>query len=115
MTAAKRMLDALNRVTKWRTVFAGWQLGTRPIGDPESDAVRDLRELLIVLRVEVTALSRVLDEAGVIDRERFMEVIAEEADLLSQAYAERFPGFRATDSGLVMDIRAQETMRGWRQ
>jgi hypothetical protein len=25
--------EALNRLTKWRAFFAGWQLGTRPKGD----------------------------------------------------------------------------------
>lgn len=37
-------MDWLNVVCKWRSLFAGWQLGTRPKGDPESDAVRDHRE-----------------------------------------------------------------------
>lgn len=49
--------DALNRLAKWRTVFAGWQLGTRARGDPESDAVRDHREATIMLRAEVNALT----------------------------------------------------------
>lgn len=40
--------SALNRVTKWRSIFTGWQLGTRAKGDPEGDAVRDHRELSII-------------------------------------------------------------------
>jgi hypothetical protein len=37
---ARRTNAALNVLAKWRGLFAGWQLGTRPKGDPESDAVR---------------------------------------------------------------------------
>jgi hypothetical protein len=50
-------MKALNRLTKWRNVFVGWQLGTREKGDPEGDAVRDHREQSIILRAEVTALT----------------------------------------------------------
>jgi hypothetical protein len=53
-------IQALNRVAKWRGLFAGWQLGTRPKGDPECDAVRDHREITILLRVEASALTRLL-------------------------------------------------------
>jgi hypothetical protein len=42
-------MAALNRLCKWRAIFAGWQLGTRAKGDPESDAVRDHREVTILI------------------------------------------------------------------
>src|SRR5438067_1656730 len=43
--AMNQALDAaLNRLTKWRSVFCGWQLGTRSSTDPEAQAVRDHRE-----------------------------------------------------------------------
>lgn len=107
--------DALNRVAKWRTLFAGWQLGTRVKGDPESDAVRDHREATILLRVEVTALVGVLAEAGVIDLGRFNELLKREADLLSMAYEARFPGVRATDAGLTIDpTRVAGWMKEWK-
>ena len=50
------VMDKINRLTKWKMVFAGWQLGTRPVGDPECDAVRDHREVTILLRAEITTL-----------------------------------------------------------
>jgi hypothetical protein len=34
-------VKALQKLAKWRLIFAGWQLGTRLKGDPECDAVRD--------------------------------------------------------------------------
>src|SRR5258707_8554059 len=55
LSGEQRMLAALNRLTKWRTHYAGWQLGTRAKGDPESDAVRDHRELTMLLRVDLTS------------------------------------------------------------
>src|SRR5258707_10424244 len=66
LSGEQRMLAALNRLTKWRTHYAGWQLGTRAKGDPESDAVRDHRELTMLLRVELTALTGLLMRKGVI-------------------------------------------------
>src|SRR5205823_13019644 len=57
---AQRCFDALNTITKWRAIFGGWQLGTRPLGDPECDAVRDHREVSILQRVETSALKQIL-------------------------------------------------------
>lgn len=45
-TQHERTMNALNILTKWRVLFTGWQLGTRPKGDPEGDAVREHRELM---------------------------------------------------------------------
>ncbi len=110
-------MEALNRVCKWRTLFAGWQLGTRPKGDPECDAVRDHREVTILLRVEVTALAGLLLRKGLITKEEFQAANGKEADLLNEAYAKRFPGVKATDYGLSLDPVVMEqhgTMRGWK-
>jgi hypothetical protein len=57
---AQKCYDALNKITKWRSIFAGWQLGSRPLGDPESDAVRDHREVTILERLEISALKQIL-------------------------------------------------------
>ena len=110
----QRCFEACNRLTKWRSVFAGWQLGTRASDDPECQAVRDHREVTMLLRAEVTALTKVLTDKGVMMYEDFTEAIIEEADLLSKDYEKRFPGMRATDIGIQYDKRAAETMKGWK-
>jgi hypothetical protein len=108
-------LDALNRVTKWRGLFAGWQLGTRPKGDPECDAVRDHREVTIILRVEATAIIGVLLRKGVITQDEWVKALELEANMLSDAYANRFPGVTASDNGLIIDPRrVQGWMKGWK-
>jgi hypothetical protein len=105
---------ALQRLAKWRSVFAGWQLGTRAKGDPECGAVRDHREVTILLRAEVNALTRCCIEAGVFDAAKFTEVLGEEAEALSKMYEAKFPGMKADDSGIVYDLPlAAETMKGW--
>lgn len=109
------MSAALQRLTKWRALFTGWQLGTRPKGDPESDAVCDHRELSILLRVEMTALRRLCVEKGLFTDAEFAAVLDDEAEHLSKAFARRFPGIKATDQGLELNPAiAADTMRGWK-
>jgi hypothetical protein len=112
------MLDAqriLNRVCKWRLIFAGWQLGTRSKADPEAAAVRDHREVSILLRVESSAMASLLIKKGVFTAEEFTTECASEAILLDKAFERRFPGIRATDDGMELSMpQAAETMRDWR-
>ena len=109
-------MSALQRLAKWRGVLAGWQLGTRPKGDPEADAVRDHRELSLILRAELNALVVKLIEKGVFTQEEFVAQVEAEADHLSTGMSKAFPGFKATDWGIEIDPKvAAETMRGWRQ
>lgn len=107
-------MAALNVLTKWRTLFTGWQLGTRAKGDPEGDAVRDHRELTILLRVEVTAFTALLREKGVFTDDEWLAALEREAKLLAEDYERRFPGVRATSEGLTIDKRALAWMKGWK-
>lgn len=105
---------ALERLTKWRAVFAGWQLGTRASSDPECQAVRDHREVTILLRAEVNTLTALLLRAGVFTSEELERALEQEAEQLNADYARRFPGMTATDSGITYDARAAATMKGWK-
>lgn len=105
---------ALNRLCKWRTHFAGWQLGTRPLGDPEGDAVRDQRELTMLMRAELSALVALLLTKGVFTGNEWAAQLREEADFLSASYERRFPGVQATESGLIYGPVAAETMKDWK-
>ena len=105
----------LNRLAKWRSVFAGWQLGTRLDSDAECRAVRDHREITILLRTEVNALTKCLIDAGVITSRSFTEQLIVEAEHLDESYQDKFPGMSATDDGIAYDLpRAAETMKSWR-
>jgi hypothetical protein len=103
-------LGALNRLAKWRTLLAGWQLGTRTDTDPEAAAVRDQREALLLLRCEVTTLVGLLLEAGIFTTDQLNEGLIHEAGLMETDLERRYPGVRATDNGLTMDI---PVVRGW--
>jgi hypothetical protein len=106
---------SLNRLAKWRAHFAGWQLGTRPKGDPESDAVRDHREQTIILRAETTAIVGLLVKKGLITVDEFNAQLAEEADYLEHAYQRRWPGAKASDDGMVYNPHeAFAWMQGWK-
>lgn len=96
--------EAMQRLTKWRTILAGWQLGTRAQGDPECDAVRDHRELTLLLRAEVTAITRILIEKDIVSLDDFRRILAEEAEHLNAAHERRFPGIKTTSYGLEIDV-----------
>jgi hypothetical protein len=112
-----KLMATFNRLVKWRSVLAGWQLGTRRKGDAESDAVRDHREATLILRVETTAVMRLLIEKEIFTMQEWEEICIEEAEEVEKMLEKRFPGFKATDAGISMDlavIRQHGTMDGWR-
>lgn len=108
-------IDWINRLGKWRVLLTGWQLGTRQKGDPEGDAVRDHREATMMLRADVNAITQLLIKKGVFTAEEYAAQLNEECQHLCKSYERRFPGIKATDDGLQMDVAiAADTMRGWR-
>lgn len=111
---AERTRTALNILAKWRVLFTGWQLGTRPKGDPEGDAVRDHREATILLRAEVSALVCALVKKGVITSDEWLAALQREAEQLNEDYARRFPGVEASENGLSFDRRVLPWMKGWK-
>jgi len=113
-TQPERTDAALNVLAKWRAHFAGWQLGTRPKGDPEGDAVRDHREATILLRAEVSALSVLLMEKGVFTQDEWLAQMEREADELCRRYEQRWPGATAHIHGMTYDKRVLPWMKGWR-
>lgn len=102
----EQVREALERLGRWRAVFAGWQLGTRADTDPECQAVRDHREVTMMLRAEVNALTQVLTRKGVFTAEEYTEQIGDEAEHLCHEYEKRWPGARATDIGMEFNARA---------
>lgn len=103
-----------NRFAKWRLVFAGWQLGTRLNSDPECQAVRDHREISMLMRAEINALTKLCIDAGVFTSRDLTEQMIVEFEHLSDSYAERFPGMTPTDDGIAYELPlAAETMKGW--
>jgi hypothetical protein len=114
MSQHERTMRALNILTKWRVLFTGWQLGTRPKGDPEGDAVRDHREVTILLRAEVNALIGLLLEKGAFTEAEWLAKLEGEAQHLARAYEAKFPGVTATEDGLTFDKRALPWMKGWK-
>lgn len=110
-------LRALNTLAKWQAHYAAWHLGTRASTDPECQAVRDHREITILLRAEMTALTDVLIRKGVITADELSAALEREAIQLNKDYERQWPGVTATPSGLSYDlakIRAAGWMKGWK-
>jgi len=77
--------------------------------------VRDHRETTMLLRAEVTTLTRILLEANIIKKEELAQIMTEEMQYLDKAYEKKFPGFTTSLDGVHMDIqKCAETTRGWR-
>lgn len=105
-------LGVFNKLCKWRRFFASWQLGTRPADDGEFKAVAHHRELSILLRAELTALTGLLIRKGVFTQQEFRDALEAEAKQLDHDYEESFPGWRSTPDGMSMKMpEALETMR----
>lgn len=114
MTTRDEMVRSANRLAKWRTIFAGWWLGTRPKSDPQAQAVRDMAERTLLMRAEVSGLTRLLIESGVVTEEKVLAVFREEYDALEEQLQHRFPGAKAMDFGMQIDPEVfAETTRGW--
>lgn len=106
---------ALQKLCKWRSVFAGWQLGTRSIKDAECQAVRDHREVTMLLRAEVNALTTLLVDKGCFTAAEFTKQVGIEAELLDKAFEKRFPGISTTLVGVEYQAPACiETMKDWK-
>jgi predicted DNA-binding ArsR family transcriptional regulator len=110
----ERTTKALNILAKFRVLFTGWQVGTRPKGDPEGDAIRDHREATILLRAEMSALAGLLMTKGVITEEEWLPALEREAKHLTEAFEAKFPGVTASEDGLTFDRRALPWMKGWK-
>lgn len=105
-------MDPVNKLCKWRRLFMIWQLGQRPKGDPEADAVVDHRELTMLMRAELNALTAMLIQKAVFTQVEFTAQVHVECEHLSDQYAKKFPGFDSAEDGLTIDLaRARETMQ----
>jgi hypothetical protein len=105
-------IEALNKLAKWRSVFAGWQLGTRSEDDAECKAVRDHREVTIVLRAEVNAITGLLIEKGVFTVEEWDARLEDEANHLRPSTASASPASRPPSTAWRWTWR-RCAMRGW--
>lgn len=103
----------LNKLAKWRTLFAGWQLGTRSIDDPECRAVRDHREVTLFLRAEVSALVTLLIRSGVFTEQDWHDALHDEAVRLDQDLEKRFPGVSTSEIGLTFDTSRAAEIQSW--
>ena len=95
-------------------MFAGRWLGTRSQTDPEAQAVRDITEKYLMLRVEVNALTTLLTARGYFTVDDFEIAVIRECDYMQAALEKQFPGFKATDEGMHLDVaQAAQTTKGW--
>lgn len=106
--------DWINRLGKWRTVLVGRLLGTRPDTDPQTIGYRRLVDQLHLRDLECAALIYLLIDKKVLTADDITAEMQRKAAELCLAYEREFPGFRATDDGMHIDVaNANETTKGW--
>lgn len=116
MTDLARRLDAaLQKFTKWRAVFAGWQLGTMSIENETCRAVRDHRELTMLMRAELNAFIALGVKKNLFTMEDWQAEVLDQVQHLDKAYERKFPGFRTQAYGVEIynPQLAADTTRHW--
>jgi hypothetical protein len=104
--------QALETLCKWRGVLAAWHLGSLERDAPGMAAMRDLEEARLLMRVEITALAKVLLDLELFSRADLQAAIAAEAQAMDAFYQQKFPGYRAVPAGIEMNVHvAEETRR----
>lgn len=101
----ERRDSILNRLCKWRSVFAGWKFGT---ADNKSGPVRCFRDQMddrLVSRVELSAIAQLLIDKGVFTNEEFVDQLEIEANAMHGFLENKFEGARATSQGIAMDTQ----------
>lgn len=112
----QRLDAALNKLCKWRSVFAGWQLGTCSIESETARAIRDHREVTMLMRAELNAMVALQVQKGVFSLDEWRAELLEQAEFLDRSYEKKFPGFRSVPDGMVIysPQLAADTMRHWK-
>lgn len=111
----QRLHAALNKLCKWRSVFAGWQLGTCSIENETARAIRDHREVTMLLRAEATAMLALQVKKGVFTLQEWQAELLEQVEHLDKSYEKKFPGFRSQSDGVLIynTQLAADTTRNW--
>ncbi len=95
---------ATQRLCKWRTVFVGWMLGTVADDKPGVKAYRDRCDAVLMMRVEINALTSLLMAKRVFTVDEFMAQIVTEGEHKKLELEAMFPGYKATDQGISIDV-----------
>jgi len=89
----------------------GRPVGMVPQGYPGLKEFRDLADLILFVRAEMNANTRLMVEAGIITAEQAAIAYTEEYDHLTKAKAEQL-GVGVNDAGLIYDLSANPPVAG---
>lgn len=98
-------IQALQRLTRWKKIFVGWQLGTRSDKDGEALAVADQREVTLLMRAELNSMLALLIEKKVFTEVEWVTKLMEEARMMDKDMEARFPGVEAMEYGLKIHVK----------
>lgn len=95
-----RPVNWVNRIRHWRTHIAQLVVGPAH-GTPPFAALEHMAEQQLLQRIETNAIVGILLTAGIVTKEDAGAIMQLEAQKLEAQLERRFPGFRATDEGII--------------
>jgi hypothetical protein len=107
-----RLRAAMEKLGKWRGLYAGWWFGTRRLDEAQARAARDNFDRTIMLRCEVNAFTALCLQKGLWSVGEWQQQLLEEIERMDAALEEKWPGFRTDSTGLIMTPAiAHDTMK----
>lgn len=109
------MIDWVIRLHRWGFILVSRIRGTQPATDQVTKGVRNEINRALMMRVEINALTILLDKKGVVTGKEFAEQLQIEAKILCEKYEKEFKGAKTDDNGVVIYDAAAfaETTKGW--
>lgn len=111
-----RYFAVMNKLAKWRTVFASRWIGAATKEDTRCISIKDLFEAKLLMRAEYTGLQELLISKGIITADELALAVIDAARHYDEVLEKTFPGFASTEYGLKMDlptIMREGTTKGW--
>lgn len=106
--------DWVVRLQRWPIGLIGEFTGTRTDKDPQARAARRWIRRLLMTQAEQLATFSLLMDKGVFTKEEYLDAFQKAARTLCMELEGQFPGLKARDDGISIDIaKAHETMKDW--
>lgn len=108
----RELVRKANKVLiQWAGLYSRKWMGKR--GGTDVQVLQDITKALLIQRAEISALVNLLTTSGAMQPHAYLMQVAHESNHLTKQMEQEFPGFMATEAGMMADSRAAETEKDW--